>query len=52
VISQGGGTVAFIQFSGHGYEGNIDALSEFTNSGVSVAGLGTKDVATVTLMPK
>jgi hypothetical protein len=44
--------VAFIQFSGHGYKGNIDALAEFTNSGVSVAGLGTKNVTTVTLMPK
>lgn len=52
VISQGGGTVAYIQFSGHGYKGNIGALSKFSGSGVSIPGLGTKNVTTITLMPK
>jgi len=52
LVTEGGGTVAFIQFSGHGYKGNIDALSKFPNSGVSVAGLGTKNVTTITFMPK
>jgi hypothetical protein len=52
VISQGGGTVAFIQFTGHGYKGTIDALSKFPGSGVSLPALGTKNVTTVTLMPK
>jgi hypothetical protein len=52
VISQGGGTVAFIQFNGHGYKGTIDALSKFTGSGVDLNGLGTKNVTTVSLMPK
>ena len=52
LVTQGGGTVAFIVFSGHGYKGNIDALSKFPNSGVSVAGLGTKNVTTITIMPK
>ena len=52
LVTQGGGTVAFILFSGHGYKGNIDALSKFPNSGVSVAGLGTKNVTTITIMPK
>jgi len=52
LVTQGGGTVAFILFSGHGYKGNIDALSNFPNSGVSVAGLGTKNVTTITIMPK
>ena len=52
LVTQGGGTVAFILFSGHGYKGNIDALSKFPNSGVSVAGLGTKNVTTITIMRK
>jgi len=52
LVTEGGGTVAFILFSGHGYKGNIDALSKFPNSGVSVAGLGTKNVTTITIMPK
>ena len=52
VISQSGGTVAFIQFTGHGVKGTIDALSEFTDSAVSVAGLGHKNVTTITFMPK
>ena len=52
LVTEGGGTVAFIVFSGHGYKGNIDALSKFPNSGVSVAGLGTKNVTTITIMPK
>ena len=52
VISEGGGTEAIIQFSGHGYKGNIAALSHFSGAGVSVAGLGTKNVSTVELSPK
>jgi hypothetical protein len=53
LVSEGsGGAVAFIQFSGHGYKGNIDALAKFPNSGVSLAGLGTKNVTTITIMPK
>jgi hypothetical protein len=52
VISEGGGTETIIQFSGHGYKGNIGSLSHFSNSGVSVAGLGTKNVTTIELMPK
>jgi hypothetical protein len=52
VVSQSGSTVAFIQFTGHGFKGNIDALSEFTDSTVSVAGLGHKNVTTITFMPK
>ena len=52
VVSQSGDTVAFIQFTGHGFTGNIDALSKFTDSTVSVAGLGHKNVSTITFMPK
>ena len=52
VLSQSGGTAAIIQFTGHGFSGNIDALSKFTDSAVSVAGLGHKNVTTITFMPK
>jgi hypothetical protein len=52
VISQSGGTVAFIQFTGHGIKGTIDALSKFTNSTVSIAGLGHKNVTTISIRPK
>jgi len=52
VISQSGGTVAFIQFTGHGVKGTIDALSRFTDSSVSIAGLGHKNVTTISIMPK
>ena len=52
VISQSSGTVAFIQFTGHGVKGTIDALSKFTDSSVSIAGLGHKNVTTITFMPK
>ena len=52
VVDESGGTVAFVQFSGHGYKGNIGSLSHFSGGGVTLAGLGTKNVTTITLMPK
>ena len=52
VISQSSGTVAFIQFAGHGVKGTIDALSKFSDSSVSIAGLGHKNVTTISIMPK
>ena len=52
VFSQSGSTVALIQFTGHGFKGNIDALSKFTDPDVTLAGLGHKNVTTVTFMPK
>jgi ABC-type phosphate transport system substrate-binding protein len=52
VISQSGGTVAFIQFTGHGVKGTIDALSKFTDSSVSIAGLGHKNVTTISITQK
>jgi hypothetical protein len=52
VVSQSSGAAAIIQFTGHGFSGNIDALSTFTDSAVSVAGLGHKNVTTITFMPK
>jgi hypothetical protein len=52
VIDQSGDTVALIQFTGHGIKGNIDGLSKFTDSTVSLPGLGHKNVTTISLMPK
>ena len=51
VVTQGGGTVAFIFFSGHGYKGNIGALSKAPASEASL-GLGTKNVTTISFMLK
>jgi hypothetical protein len=45
-IRQSGNTVTFIEFSGHGFKGNIDSLAKFTED-VSIAGLGHKDVTTI-----
>ena len=52
VISQSGSNVAFIQFTGHGIKGTIDALAKFTDSGVSIAGLGHKNVTTISITQK
>jgi hypothetical protein len=51
LISQGGGTEAVIEFSGHGFKGNIATLSHFSGAGVAIAGLGTKNVSTIELSP-
>jgi hypothetical protein len=51
VVTQGGGTVAFIFFSGHGYKGDIGALSKAPAADASL-GLGTKNVTTITFMLK
>jgi hypothetical protein len=52
VLSQSGGTTAIIMFTGHGFTGNIDALSKFNDSTVDIAGLGHKNVTTISFMPK
>ena len=52
VISQSGSNVAFIQFTGHGIKGTIDALARFTDSSVSIAGLGHKNVTTISITQK
>lgn len=53
LVNEAGGT-AFIEFSGHGYKGDIAAVANFTSGGPggSVPGLGHKNVSTITLMPK
>ena len=52
MISQSGSNVAFIQFTGHGIKGTIDALAKFTDSSVSIAGLGHKNVTTISITQK
>jgi len=44
--------VTFIQFTGHGVKGTIDALAKFTDSSVSIAGLGHKNVTTISITKK
>jgi hypothetical protein len=51
VLDQGDTTVAVISFTGHGYKGNIDALAHFSDPKVNIAGLGTKNVTTITFLP-
>ena len=52
VVTQGGSTVAFIQFTGHGVKGNIDGLSKFKEASTDIPGLGHKNVTTISLLPK
>lgn len=52
VITESGNVVAAIQFAGHGFKGNIDALAKFTGSGVGLGGLSDKNVTTVSFLPK
>lgn len=52
LVTDGGGTVVFIEFSGHGYKGNIDGLSKVPDSGGSVPGFPSKNVTTITFMRK
>ena len=49
MLHQGGDTGAFIVFTGHGLKGNINSLVQFP--GMSVAGLGDKNVTTIVVTP-
>jgi hypothetical protein len=49
MLHKGGDTGAFIVFTGHGLKGNINSLVQFP--GMSVAGLGGKNVTTVVVTP-
>jgi hypothetical protein len=55
MVSEAGGTAA-IEFSGHGFTGEIAAVTDFTATpgtpGGNIPGLGSKDVTSVELMPK
>jgi hypothetical protein len=52
VITESGNLMAAIQFAGHGFKGNIDALAKFTGSGVGLGGLSDKNVTTIAFLPK
>jgi len=45
MLSKAGNTGTLIQFTGHGYKGNIDSLIQFP--GGNVEGLGDKNVTTI-----
>jgi hypothetical protein len=49
MLHQGGDFGAYIVFTGHGYKGNINSLTEFP--GTAVAGIGDKNVTTVVVTP-
>ena len=50
LTTESGVTVAFITFSGHGYKGNVDALSKAPDSGASAPpGYPAKNVTTITV---
>jgi hypothetical protein len=45
MLHKGGDFGAYIVFTGHGYKGTVDSLTQFP--GYSVAGLGNKNVTTI-----
>jgi ABC-type phosphate transport system substrate-binding protein len=49
--SEGGGVI-LIQFTGHGYKGQVSALAKDPDPSDALPGLGTKDVTTILLQPK
>jgi hypothetical protein len=49
MLSKGGDNGAYIVFSGHGFKGTIDSLDQFP--GMSVAGIGDKNVTTIIFAP-
>jgi len=49
ILHEGGVTEAIIDFTGHGYKGDIGAASHVSGSGPNVPGLGNKNVTTIAL---
>jgi ABC-type phosphate transport system substrate-binding protein len=49
--SESGGVI-LIQFTGHGYKGQVSALAKDPDPSDALPGLGTKDVSTILLQPK
>jgi hypothetical protein len=49
MLHKGGDNGAYIVFTGHGYKGNINSLTQFP--GASVAGLGDMNVTTIVVTP-
>lgn len=52
ILTRSGGTAASVEFAGHGFKGSIDTLSDYAGTGVSIAGLGHKNVTTVAFFPQ
>ena len=52
VVTENGDTVAIINFSGHGYQGTVDTEAKAFDPSVTIPGLGTKNVTTISLLPK
>jgi hypothetical protein len=49
MVTKAGDSGALIEFTGHGYKGNIDALKQFP--GPSLAGIGDTNVTTIIFSP-
>jgi hypothetical protein len=47
LVSQGGQNGAIVQFTGHGFKGNIESVAQFP--GASIAGLGATNVTTIVM---
>ena len=47
LVSQGAQKGAIIQFTGHGFKGNIESVAQFP--GASIAGLGATNVTTIVM---
>ena len=47
LVSQGGQNGAIVQFTGHGFKGNIESVAQFPAAGI--AGLGNTNVTTIIL---
>ena len=51
LIRVSGASEALIQFTGHGYTGNIATLAKYNGPSLGIAGLGHKNVTTISLAP-
>lgn len=47
LVSQGGQSGAIVQFTGHGFKGNIESVAQFP--GAAIAGLGATNVTTIVM---
>jgi len=47
LVSQGAQNGAIVQFTGHGFKGNIESVAQFP--GASIAGLGATNVTTIVM---
>jgi len=47
LVSQGGQSGAIVQFTGHGFKGNIESVAQFP--GASLAGIGATNITTVVM---